>query len=119
MPNYDHIKNEKLRQLVKASESIHSLPEEEAQAMIDQISVLPEEGQTAMLSTLEEEQKAIQEAKAAKGITPEQELRELEENMEKVSTVKRDFESSVRKINEQKDREESDKEAEELLKKIQ
>ena len=119
MPNYDNIKNEKLRQLVTLSESIHSQPEEVAQAMIDQIAALPEEGQTAMITAMEDEQKAIQEAKAAKGITPEQEIRDIEENMAKVSTIKRDFESSVRKINEEKEREESDKEAEDLLKKLE
>lgn len=102
-----------------ASESIHSLPEDDAQAMIDQIAALPDEGQTAMAAALEDEQRMIEEAKKAKGISPEQEIREIEENMAKVSEIKRDFESSVRRINEKKEKDESDKAAEELLKEIE
>ncbi|MFC1748045.1 hypothetical protein ACFL2V_04490 [Pseudomonadota bacterium] len=116
MPYYYHINNEKLRELVKVSESIHSLDENDAQDMINQIAALPEEGQVEMLKALENEQKAIAAAKAAKSITPEQEIAELDANIAKVGSIKREFESSVRRHTEDKDREQEGQEAEDLLK---
>jgi hypothetical protein len=118
MPYYYHIYNEKLRELVKASESIHSLSEDDAQDMVNQIAALPEDGQAEMIKALESEQNAIQEAKIAKGITPEQEIRQLDEAIAQVGTIKRDFESSVRRYNEEVARKQESQEAEDLLKEI-
>lgn len=118
MPYYYHIYNEKLRELVKASESIHSLTENDAQDMVNHIAALPQDGQAEMIRALESEQKAIQEAKVAKGITPEVEMRRLDEAIAQVGTIKRDFESSVRKYNEELERKHEDQAAEDLLEEI-
>lgn len=118
MPQYDSIKNENLRMLVMSSESIHSLPEEQSQAMINQIAALDDNGQAALTATLEDEQKQIAAAKRAKGITPEMEMAQISENMAKVSAIKRDFEMAVLKENEREETVQSEAAAEDILKKI-
>jgi hypothetical protein len=118
MPQYDPIGNERLRALVMASESIHSLPEEDIQKMVTQIAALDDNGQEAMIKTLEDEQKQIAAAKRAKGITPEMELAAINENMAKVAAIKRDFEMSVLKENEREETQQSEKAAEDILKGI-
>lgn len=118
MPYYYHIYNKKLQELVKASESIHSLSENDAQDMINQIAALPEDGQAEMIKALESEQNAIQQAKIAKGITPEKEMRQLDEAIAQVGNIKRDFESSVRRYDEEVDRKQESQEAEDLLNEI-
>lgn len=118
MPQYDPIKNERLRALVMASESIHSLPEENVRQMITQIAALDDDGQAALIATLEDEQKQIAAAKRAKGITPEMELAQISENMTKVAAIKHDFEMAVLKENEKEDTIKSERAAEDLLKNI-
>lgn len=118
MPDYQPIRSERLRTLVMASESIQSLPDEQVQMMITQIAALDDNGQSAMIATLEDEQRQIAAAKRARGITPEMELAQINENMAKVSAIKHDFEMSVLKENEREEVAQSDKAAEDLLKNI-
>jgi len=95
MLNYNPIQNESLRTLVMLSESIHSLPEDAVQNMVAQIANLDVDGQKALIATLEDEQKQIAAAKAAKGITPEMEMKQIKENSAKIAAIKRDFEMTV------------------------
>ncbi len=115
MVNYSIIQNEHLRQLVILSESIHSLPADQLEVMIQRIAALPEEGQLALIKTLEDEQQKIKAAKLAKGITPEMELKQMEENSLKVTAIKYEFETGVRKENEKIDAKQSEEEAEKLI----
>jgi len=118
MPQYDLIQNEQLRILVMASESIHSLPEDEEQSMIERIAALDENSQAAMIKTLEDEQRQIAAAKRAKGITPEMELAQISESMSKVAAIKHDFEMAVLKENEREESQKSEQAAEDILKDI-
>lgn len=118
MPDYSKIQNERLRNLVMLSESIHSLPESEIQAMIDRVTELPPEGQEAMTSALEDEQKQIQEAKQAKGITPEMETQEIEENSLKLSKIKHDFDTAVLEVKKEKEEKDSEAAAASIIKNL-
>ncbi len=118
MPYYYPIQNEKLRYLVMASESIHSLEEGNIQKMIFQIANLPVEGQDAMVAALEDEQKQIVAAKRAKGITAVQEIKTIEKKTAEVRMVKRNFEIVVRVENEKVEVAKTQREAEDLLKEI-
>lgn len=118
MPYYYPIQNEQLRMLVMASESIRSQREDDVQKMISQIAALNEDGQVAMISTLEDEQRQIMVAREAKGITQDMSARVIKENTAKVYGIKRDFEMSVQKENERTSAEESSLAAENILKKL-
>ena len=118
MPYYYPIQNEKLRYLVMASESIHSLEEGNIQKMIFQIANLPVEGQDAMVAALEDEQRQIVATKRAKGITPAQEFKVIEKKTAEVRMVKRNFEIVVRVENEKVEVAKTQREAEDLLKEI-
>jgi len=100
MIDFDLIKNGQLRLLVVASESINSLPEADAQSMVEHIAQLPKEGEDAMIKALANEQEQIAAAKRAKGITPEMERQQVEKNMQRLFAIKKDFERTVRKENE-------------------
>lgn len=95
MPYYYNIQNEYLRMLVMASESIHSLAEDDLQKTIGQIAELDEEAQQAMISTLEDEQRAIAAAKRAKGITPKMEIAHLNRDIVALETIRHEFENAV------------------------
>jgi len=118
MAYYYTIQNERLRMLVMASESIHSLPEEDVQRMVSQISNLNEDGEAAMVATLEDEQRQIAAAKRARGITPEMELATINDNMAKVAAIKHDFEMAVLRENDREEREKSTAAAEDILRDI-
>jgi len=118
MPYYYPIENERLRMLVMASESIHSMAEDDVQKMVAQIAVLDEDGQAAMVETLEDEQRQIAAAKRAKGITPEMELAQINKDTAKLSAIEHEFEMAAAKENERSDREESQKKAEEIIKDV-
>lgn len=118
MAYYYTIPNERLRMLVMASESIHSLDDEDVQRMVSQISTLNEDGEAAMISTLEDEQRQIAAAKRARGITPEMELAQISENMAKVSAIKHDFEMAILRENEREESEQSSAAAESILQDI-
>ena len=118
MINFDIIKNPKLRLLVIPSESINSLPEVQAQTMIERIAKLPPEGEQAMIKALTDEQEQIAKMKQAKGITPEMERQQLEQKMQKMVAIKNDFERTVRIENEKADRKDSDRIADNLIKNI-
>ena len=118
MPYYYPIENERLRMLVMASESIHSMAEDDVQKMVAQIAVLDEDGQDALVETLENEQRQIAAAKRARGITPEMELAQINENMAKLSAIEHEFEMAMAKENARAEREESGKEAEEIIKDV-
>jgi hypothetical protein len=118
MLQYDPITNERLRRLVMASESIHSLPEENVRQMVMQIANLDSSGESALIQTLEDEQRQIAAAKRAKGLTPEMELARINENMAKMSKIKHDFEMSVLKENDREETQKSAQAADELLKNI-
>ena len=115
MVDYSVIKNEKLRQLVMISESIASLDEAGILAMVKQIAQLPEEGQTAMINALEDEQKQIRAAKIAKGITPEKELEKVTIQAQKVAFANRSFDRVVRQEDEKAERLATDANAEDLI----
>jgi hypothetical protein len=118
MAYYYTIRNERLRMLVMASESIHSLGDEDVQRMVSQISNLNDDGEAAMISTLEDEQRQIAAAKRARGITPEMELAQINDNMAKVSAIKHDFEMAVLRENEREETEKSSSAADDILKSI-
>ena len=116
MPHYYNIPDEQLRMLVMASESLHSLAEDDLQRTINQIAELPGDGQEAMIETLENEQRQIAAAKRAKGITPEMELAQINSSMAKLTVIEHEFEMALAKENSRAEREESDKQAEEIIK---
>lgn len=118
MAYYYPIQNEHLRKLVMLSESIHSMLDNEVQEMVSQISILDESGQNAMISTLEDEQRQIAQEKAKRGITPAMELRQIEENTAKLHSIKRDFETAVRKEDERTQVVQSEQEAENILREL-
>lgn len=118
MPYYYPIQNEKLRYLVMASESIHSLDEGNIQKMIFQVANLPVEAQQPMIEALEDEQRQIVAAKRAKGITPEMDIKIIEKRTAEVRIIKRNFEIVVRVENEKVEVAKSQREAEDLLKEI-
>jgi hypothetical protein len=118
MAYYYTIQNERLRMLVMASESIHSLADADVQEMVAQISDLNDDGEAAMIATLEDEQRQIAAAKRARGITPEMELATINDNMAKVAKIKHDFEMAVLRENEREESEKSNAAAESLLKNI-
>jgi len=115
MAYYYTIQNERLRMLVMASESIHSLPDEEVQKMVAQISNLNADGEAAMIATLEDEQRQIAAAKRARGITPEMELAAIKDNMAKVAAIKHEFEMAILRENEREETEKSNAAAENIL----
>lgn len=116
MINYDLITNETLRRLIIASESIQSLAEAEIQKMVERIGALPETGQQQIIASLEKEQEQISKVKLAMGITPEVEVAELEEKIQKVNLIKKTLENTVRHEQEQAADTESEKAAENVLK---
>lgn len=118
MLQFDHIKNKELSELAKLSESIRALPEAEGQKLLDSLNSLPEEGQKAILDTFREEQLAIQQAKAEKGITPEKELADIKAKTARVKAIKHEFETKVRTIKEKKEKTKSDTAAEQALEEI-
>jgi len=115
MISYDLIKNTELRLLVTASESIHSLPEDQIQAMIQKIAALPPKGELEMIAALKDEQEQIQKSKLARGITPEVEQANNQENMKKVYRIKKDFQTVVRVEDEKVETTKDNAAAEEIL----
>lgn len=103
--------------LVMASESIRSQREDDIQKMVSAIAALNEDGQVAMIATLEDEQNQIMAAREAQGIAKEA-TRAMKENTAKVYGIKRDFEMSVQKESERTSTEESSRAAEDILKKL-
>lgn len=118
MAYYYPIQNEQLRNLVMISESIHSLPDDDVQKMVMQISNLTDDGQTAMILALQDEQKQITAAKAASGITPQMEMARLQTESAKISGIKHDFEMAVVKVNKKLEQAEADEAAENILREI-
>jgi len=117
MAYYYPIQNEKLRTLVITSESIHSLADDDVQKMVSQISNLTDEGQMAMIQALEDEQKQIMLAKAAQGITPQMEMRQLQADSMKLTGIKHDFEMAVVKENQKMEQADANN-AEDILRDI-
>lgn len=97
------------------SESIHSLPEDAVQTMIAQIASLDAGGQRAMIATLEDEQRQIAAAKAAKGITPDMEIERIKENAAQMSSIRRDFDMTVARERQREEALAAGAEAENLL----
>lgn len=118
MLNYDLIKNERLKLLVMVSESINSLPAEEIQKMIEKIAAAPEEIQKEIMASLEAEQKEIQKTKLAIGITPEMEKREIEEQMQKITTIKKGLEHVVHEEEQKNEARDAQLKAEAVLNKL-
>jgi len=118
MPYYYNIPNEHLRMLVMASESIHSLAEDDLQKTIEQIAGLDEEAQVAMIATLEDEQRAIAAAKRARGITPKMEMAHLNRDIVALETIRHEFENAVLQEKERAANEQHGS-AEDILKNIQ
>lgn len=116
MLDYSLITNEKLRQLVIRSESVNSLPEDKVRALVNKMALLTEPSITAMIAVFEKEQLKIQNAKLAKGITPEIEQKRLDEKISALAGIKREFETGVKVETERTDQETTLMAAEELLK---
>jgi hypothetical protein len=115
MIDYLKIQNEKLRNLVILSQSIHSQSENEIQNMVDRIALLPPDGETAMISALEEEQKQIQLVKLSKGITSKVEKKQLEEKSLKLSAIKHEFDRAVLEAKETSDQQDATIKADALM----
>jgi len=92
---------------VISSESIHSLADDDVQAMVSQISNLTVEGQMAMISALEDEQKQITQVK----------LRQVQSDSMSLTGIKHDFEMAVVRENRKMEKADSD-EAEDILRDI-
>lgn len=118
MPHYYNIPDDDLRMLVMASESLHSLAEDDVQKTIDQIAELNDDGREALIETLEDEQRQIAAAKRERGITPEMELAHINKKMAKLAAIEHEFEMAVAKANAQAESAESDKKAEEIIKDV-
>jgi hypothetical protein len=78
MIDYTLIKNSELLLLVKTSESINSLSPDRIQVMVNKIAGLPEDGQQEILAALRDEQAKVNADKAASGVTPAMEKKQLE-----------------------------------------
>lgn len=115
MPDYSKIEDEHLRHLLMESESIRSRPETEIQTIIEGIAALDPAKQKEIAAVLEEEQKRVEEAKLAKGITPEMEIQEIEKNENKLMEIKHEYDNSIRKYREEKSKKEDGLEAEKIL----
>lgn len=115
MLDYSKIKNEHLRELIMHSESIHAQPENVAQEIINNITMLDpaREQQTVMM--FEAEQKEIQNSKLARGITPEMEIDYIELNRKKLTEINKEYDTNVRKYKEEKSEKQDEQEAEDLL----
>jgi hypothetical protein len=118
MPYYYPIKNDRLRELTMLSESINTLPEDDVQKVVEQIAALDTDAQNAMIATLEDEQKQIAAAKLAKGITPDVELAQIKENSVRLASVKRDFDMTVARENQNQEAIAAAAEADNLLSEI-
>lgn len=115
MLDYSKIKNEHLRELIMHSESINAQPENIAQEIINNIAVLDpaHEQQTVMM--FEAEHQEIQNSKLAKGITPEMEIDYIELNRKKLSEINKEFDTNVRKYNEEQSEKQDEQVADDLL----
>lgn len=119
MLDFSKIKNESLRTLVMTSASILSQPEARAQQIIDSIANLPSDKEQEMMAALQEEQKTIQNSKLAQGVTPESEIEEVEKDSQKLSEIKHEYDTSVRKNREEKSQTEDAGTADNILESLQ
>ncbi len=115
MLDYSRIKNDRLRELIMHSESIHAQPENVAQEIINNIAMLDPAKEQQTIMMLEEEQKEIQNSKLAKGITPEMEIQYIELNQKKLTEINKAYDTDIRKYKEEKSEKQDEKEAEDLL----
>lgn len=118
MIDFNLIKNSELRLLVAASESVNSQTEKQIQTMVGKIAALTAEGQQKMIAALRDEQAQIQKSKLARGITPEVEQASLQQNMNKIYKIKKDFETVVRVEDEKVETSKSDADAEAILQQL-
>jgi len=115
MLDYSQIQNEHLRELLIHSESINAQDEINAQAVINNIAALGPVQQQEVIQMLEEEQKQIQSSKIAKGITPDVEVAAIEKNRGKLTEIKHEYDTNVRKYEEGKTQKQDEAAAEDLL----
>lgn len=118
MPNYSLIKNRKLRDLVMNSESINSQSEEAITEMVGKIAGLPKEGRAAFIEALRDEEDQVRRAKEAQGITPESELKGIEENSIALKGIDSKLGRDVRAANEQVSRDADEDKVEALMNEI-
>ena len=118
MPNYTLIKNKELRELVMKSESIQSQSPEATAEMVRKIAGLPKEGQKAFIKALKDEREQVLRAKEALGITPESELKEIEDKSIKLQGIKSKFGRTARYASEKVSRDVDEEKAEALLNEI-
>ncbi len=114
MVDYSIIKNDHLRALVMISESIGSLEETAISRMVERIARLPEQGQTDMITALEDERRQIEAATTAHK-APEKALEEVSAQEKKLILVNRSFDRVVREENEKTEQSESSAHADDLL----
>ena len=115
---FHRIKNNRLRELVEASESIPSQPEDAAQLMIDDIAMLPEDGQMQMIVMLEDEQKKIAESQKNQLAAPEDELKKIEAESATLTALDHEFERDMLNAKEEADRAENEALTESLINNI-
>ncbi|MCC7196911.1 hypothetical protein IT413_01805 [Candidatus Peregrinibacteria bacterium] len=115
MLDYSRIKNDRLKELIMHSESIHAQPENVAQEIINNIAALDPEKEQESIQMFESEQKEIQSAKLARGITPDMEIQYIEQNQKKLTEINKEYDTGVRKYQEEKTQKQDEKEAEDLL----
>lgn len=111
MINYSLIKNKTLRALVESSASIQGLPEKERAALFAKILALPLNGRKMLIKVLQKEQRKIQEMEA-------EEQQFLDESLKKIKTIKKGMEKNVRVSHETREKVDSEKMAEDLLKSL-
>lgn len=115
MPHFYHIKNEVLKKLVAASESILSQREKDAQDMIDMIANLPPEGQKQMIARLQEEQNQIQKRKLLQGKTLQQDTAEAKKAAQALKTMEHEYDIAALKVQREDEQKENEERAESIL----
>jgi ABC-type protease/lipase transport system fused ATPase/permease subunit len=106
MVDFSIINNEKLRELVMASKSIMSLPENDLQTMVERISQMPPEGENAFMEALQ------------KDAAPPEKIGLLQRSIEKLKQIKKKLTGGILKIKEKSEEKIDQTAADNLLKNI-
>jgi ribosomal protein L9 len=98
MVNFDLITNMELRLLATSSETLNALPQDEAQSMVDRISTLDEAGQKKFIQALRDERLNGWKIKEKLGITPEVQMKTLEDNRIFLAQIEKNFTKDMKKL---------------------
>lgn len=102
MVNFDLITNMELRLLATASETINTMPDEDAQLMVNRVAQLDSEGQKKFIQALRDERLNGWEIKEKLGITPEVQMKTLEDNRILLSQIEKNFAKDILAIDERR-----------------